>query len=83
MTIHYLVEWGCPPGLIEGLNGALESTSSRRLLLALGWLVARSCIFEEAVRELQPQASHMALLPPYPMVRYVCHTSLCNCTLRR
>ncbi len=79
MTVHYLGEWGCPPGLVEGLRGPPESTSSRRLLLALGWMVARSGIFEEAVRKLQPQASHMALLPPYPMVRcqrFVPH--LCN-----
>jgi hypothetical protein len=68
MVIHHLHSWGCPVQLSppSSTQAGGSQPSSRRLLLALIWLVAKGRVFERAL-ELKSQGclSSQELLPPY------------------
>lgn len=68
-VLQYLLAWGCPLALVEALQAC--PTSSRRVLLALGWLVAHMRLLEHALDALSLPPALRTMLPPYPQA--CCH----------
>lgn len=77
-VLQYLLAWGCPLALVEALQAC--PTSSRRVLLALGWLVARARVLERSLDACSLQPALRAMLPPYPQARRGEAALPCLCT---